>query len=394
MGLLPHDNSPTRTPDMARWAGTLGRLAQAPLDLCEDFPVIASRFEAWWAGQLLDRPIFIAAANTDPDRPITRRLDLLERPDEWLEAKGADMLQLHRVGDALPHIRVDFGPVLLGSLFGGSRELGADTSWTHPFIDDDWANAPDWTIPADHPHWSLMRRLLGLVADDAAGRHLVCTPDLGGSGDVLLNLRGAAGLCTDILGRSQCVKKAVEAIYPSWRTAFSALYRETVEHGAGLIHWLGLWSNKPYVVPACDFSALIGPDHFAALFLPDIARQAAAVGRAVFHLDGPDAARHIDLLLDVPEIQAIQFTPGAGTPSALAWVDMFKKIQSRGRSLLVFCPTDEVLRLCDELRPEGLAIALDEPVPPADLDALFECLCRRFATADSASRRQTRGDES
>jgi len=47
----------------------------------------------------------------------------------------------------------------------------------------------------------------------------------------------------------------------------------------------------------------------------------------------------------VPEITAIQFTPGAGTPSALAWVDMFKRIQSRGRSVLAICPPEEVIAL-------------------------------------------------
>ena len=67
------------------------------------------------------------------------------------------------------------------------------------------------------------------------------------------------------------------------------------------------------MIPACDFNFLIGPREFERLFLPDIARQAATAGRAIFHLDGPGAARHIDALLDLPELQAIQFVPGAGT---------------------------------------------------------------------------------
>jgi len=68
---------------------------------------------------------------------------------------------------------------------------------------------------------------------------------------------------------------------------------------------------------------------------PIIARQASSVGRAVFHLDGPDAARHVKALLSVPAIDAIQFTPGAANPSAIPWIDMFRTIQSAGRSVLV-----------------------------------------------------------
>lgn len=355
-----------------QWTDTLTAIARQPLEFCEDFPRIAQRFEAWWHQDVLDRPVFMAEANTRPDRPITRRLELMDRPDAWFREKMLDMQQVHRVGDMLPRIRVDFGPVLLGSLMGGRREVRSDTSWTHAFIDDDWSNAPDWTIPDDHPDWGLLHELTQRVAQDAAGRYLVCTPDLGGAADVLLNLRGSAQLCLDAVTRPDTIRDAVEAIYASWERAFASLYATSVEHDAGLIHWLGLWSNAPYAVPACDFNALIGPGHFRELFLPEIAREAVAAGRAVFHLDGPDAARHIDTLLEVPEIQAIQFTPGAGSPSALAWLEMLQRIQEKGRSLLIFTPAEEVVSLAQSLKPEGLAIFIEHSPRPTELDDLFE----------------------
>lgn len=363
---------------IARWTDTLTRLSAQPLEFCVDFPAIAKRFEAWWHQELLDRPIFMAQANTRPDRPITRRLELMDDPDAWLAAKLQDMQQLHRVGDTLPHVRVDFGAVLLGSLLGGAREVRSDTSWTHAFIDNDWSNAPDWTIPDEHPDWVLLQKLTKLAAQDAVGRYLVCTPDLGASADVLLNLRGSAQLCMDVVTRPETIQSAIDAIYVSWRRAFASLYANAVEFGAGVTHWLGLWSNRPYVVPACDFNALVGPAHFQQLFLPEIARQAEAVGRAIFHLDGPDAARHIDALLDVPQIQAIQFTPGAGSPSALQWLDMLRKIQDSGRSLLIFTPAEEVLELAQSLKPEGLAIFIECSPAPDDLDTLFDQFRRRF----------------
>jgi hypothetical protein len=328
---------------------------------------------------MLDRPLFLATANPDPKRPITRRLELLEQPEAWFQAKSADMLQWHRVSDTLPQIRVDFGAVLLSGLLGGHREIGADTGWTHAFINEDWSNAPDWTIADDNPYWNLLLELVDRAAEDAPGRYLVCTPDLGGSADVLLTLRGSEQLCLDVVIQPEHIQAAVDAIYESWRRAFVELHQRTVNRGVGLVHWLGLWSDQPYMIPACDFNALIGPEHFESLLLPDIARQAATAGRAVFHLDGPDAARHIDALLEVPEIQAIQFTPGAGTPSVLAWVEMFRKIQNKGRSVLAICPPDEVLALCDALQPEGLAIMIDQAMTPDELDGLFAQLCRRYS---------------
>jgi hypothetical protein len=152
---------------------------------------------------------------------------------------------------------------------------------------------------------------------------------------------------------------AINAIYPAWRKAFCELYRITTEAGAGLVHWLGLWSAKPYMIPACDFNFMIGCEQFDRLCLPDIARQAQTVGRAVFHLDGPEAAKHAESLCRVPAIEAIQFSPGAQNLSALAWLDVFKMIQKRGRAVVIACPAHEALDVCRELDPSGLALLID-----------------------------------
>ena len=367
-------------PDRSVWTQTLRNIATSPLEFCQDFPTITRRFEAWWANDVLDRPVFIGSANCDPSRPISTRLDLLEHPDVWFDANFRNMRQLHRVGDALPWIRPNFGPALLGGMFGGRLDFNfdSDTGWTHPIIDDDWSRVPEWTI---HPgnHWlRKMKELTELVAEQAIGRFLVCTTSLGGSGDILLNLRGSSQVCMDIVERPSAIAAAVDAIFHAWHQTYAQQYRWIVGKGAGIVHWLGIWSSQPYIISECDLNAMIGPQHFDSLFLPDIVRRAATAGRAVFHLDGTDAARHIDALFEVPEMHAIQFTPGAGSPSALAWLKMFRKIQQRGKSLLIICPLDEVLALCDELSPQGLGFLIDGSPEPEELDSEFVRFCRFF----------------
>jgi hypothetical protein len=365
-------------PELARWSQTLRQVAAQPLEFCPDFPAIAERFEAWWQ-QTADRPIFMAEVNASPVRPITRRLDLLQDPDAWYAAKYEDLQQTHRVGDTLPNIRADFGAVLLGGLYGGDREESADTSWTVHYIDDDWSNVPDWSaIREDNPWLYLMRNALLRAAQDAPGRYLVCTPDIGSSADTLITLRGSTKLCMDLFDHPEAVRVAVDGIYAGWRQAFCELYRNTVDHGAGMFHFYGLWSNRPYTLQACDFNALISPQHFREFFLPDIARQAATVGRAFFHLDGPRAAAHIDALLEVDGLHAIQFTPGAGAPSALAWVEMFRKIQAAGKSVLAICPPHEALDLCAALDPAALAVLIEGVETAAELDDLYAEFRRRF----------------
>ena len=361
------------------WTKQLTAIAAEPLEFCPDFPEIAARYEAWWHGTLVDRPVFLGSRKIDPRRKHGKHLELLiDEPDRWFEETHADMLNTHRLGDSLPNIRVDFGPVILGGLLGGRTEFGANTTWTHPFIDDDWSNAPDGTIDEAGPFWQTLLKRTKTVSADARGRYLLRTPDWGGSADVLLNLRGSEALCIDVLERPDVVRRAVDAIYPAWRRLFTRCHEITLGSGAGIIHWIGLWSNEPYLIPACDFNYLIGPVQFNEIFLPDIARQTATVGRGVFHLDGEGATKHIDALLEIPELRAIQYVTGAGTPEALPWLDMFKKIQSKGRSLVILCYAEEVETLLDELKPEGLCFCPFDGPAGVTVEDAFEAMCKRF----------------
>lgn len=142
-----------------------------------------------------------------------------------------------------------------------------------------------------------------------------------------------------------------------------------------------LWSDVPYVVTECDLGYSISQADYARICLPDIARTAASVGRSVFHLDGPGATRHVDALLEIPEIRAIQYTPGAGSPSAMAWVEMFRRIQGKGRSVLIFSPVEEVIPLLDALPPEGLAILVDGPASVEQLTIVQGEIFKRFGSS-------------
>jgi hypothetical protein len=365
--------------EKAAWAKKLKEIATTRLEFRPEFPEVAARHEAWWRQEMIDRPLMTYDRVKDPMRKFSKHFDLLlDEPERWLEESFADMAAVERLGDELPNIRVDFGPVMTGGLLGARTEFGSETTWTHAFIDDDWSNAPEWRIDERGRFWTAFTKLMTMTARHARGRYLVRTPDYGGSADVLLNIRGSEGLCIDCLEKPGVVKDAVDAIYPLWHRQFTETYRRTLAEGAGLIHWIGLWSNEPYMIPACDFNYLIGPKEFDRLFLPDIARECATVGRAVFHLDGPGAAKHIDALLEIPELTAIQYVTGAGTPSALPWIEMYRKIQRKRRSLVICCPPSEILTVLDQIEPEGVIFTPFGGDGWDQLDDIFKTICRRF----------------
>ncbi len=365
-------------PELDQYATLLQSIATQPLEYCPDFPAICQRFDAWWNQSCLDRPVFICAANSNPSRTITKRLELLESPEEWFEAKLADLRQMHRVGDALPMVRPDFGPVVLSGAFGGKVEFLADTTWTHAFIKDDWSNAPDWSLHPDNPWWAKIVRFSKLVASQGKGRYVFQTPNMGSSADILLNLRGSTELCLDVVDQPGQILAAVDAIYPAWREATHQLFDLALSEGVGVTHHTMTWSGLPHTPLECDFNYMIGQKDFERIFLSDIARQSATLNRCVFHLDGPGAVKHLDALLSVPSIQAIQYVPGEGTPSALPWVNVYRKIQAAGKSVQIVCPADEVLQLSQELKPEGVCYLASTSLPPDQLDQLFREFQRQF----------------
>ena len=109
---------------------------------------------------------------------------------------------------------------------------------------------------------------------------------------------------------------------------------------------------------------------FADTCLPSLSEQARRAGLCVFHLDGPDAARHAESLAQAPEITAVQYTPGAGTPSAMSVLPMLRMFQQHKVPLFIDCPLDEVQQVVQELDPAGIAIRPSGFATPQEADAL------------------------
>ena len=87
----------------------------------------------------------------------------------------------------------------------------------------------------------------------------------------------------------------------------------------------------------------------------------------VFHVDGKGVANHIDRILAMPEINAIQWVQGMGDHlPIMQWVPFIKKIQAAGKSVVVDLHLDELESFISEMDPKGLllCIAADEKFQP------------------------------
>jgi 5-methyltetrahydrofolate--homocysteine methyltransferase len=145
-----------------------------------------------------------------------------------------------------------------------------------------------------------------------------------------------------------------QAWYDCWQACV-----EVTHQAGGYFFWMGIWSDLPATDLQSDFSIMLAPDMFDDYFLPFIAEQTEMVPRTIYHLDGPGAIRHLDSLLDLPNLDGIQWVPGAGAKPAVEWIPLLKRIQEAGKLVYVYCESTHVQTLLEELSPAGLMLVVE-----------------------------------
>jgi len=177
-------------------------------------------------------------------------------------------------------------------------------------------------------------------------------------GEILALLRGTEQLAFDLIEEDpEAIKEALGEINVAWLRYWEASVGIIHQWVGSYSHWMGIWSDQPSIDLQNDFSCLISPGMFEEFFLPALEQQTNWIERTIYHLDGPGAIRHLDLLLSLPELDGIQWIPGAGAPPVSKWIRLLRRIQAAGKLLQLYCEPWEVETLLSELEPEGLLLS-------------------------------------
>ncbi|MEI8243848.1 MAG: hypothetical protein WCI17_11315 [bacterium] len=345
-------------------------IQEQPLTCCPDYPERVARWEAWWTFAS-DRPLACVSVGTNKNIRWDKAFDLLEQPEQWLAVRRAQLENTHWAGDEVPSIRVDIGPVAIAAFAGAPLHFSAaeNTSWQHPIIRS-WDPLPPLRLDPDNRWYRAVMKLLEVTAADAAGNYAVMMPDYSGAVDALANLRGSEDLLLDLYDHRAAVIRAADALVDVWEGAYRRTNEILAASGAAMTTWVGPGSRVPYTVPTCDFNYMIGPQDFIETCLPSLREQARRAGRCALHVDGPGAANHAEAIASAPEITAVQYTPGAATPSALERIHLFKRWQAAGKPVVVCCPKEEVPEIVRQLDPRGLLIWPSGVSSPSEADEM------------------------
>jgi hypothetical protein len=121
------------------------------------------------------------------------------------------------------------------------------------------------------------------------------------------------------------------------------------------VSWMGIPSYGRMHIPSCDFSTMISPQFFEEFGLPILEREVKTMTHNIFHVDGKGVARHLNAILSVPEVHAIQWVQGVGGDlPIMQWVPFIKELQEKKVPTIVDLNKAELESFTDEMDPQGL----------------------------------------
>jgi hypothetical protein len=355
-----------------------------PIDeIVAGWPAVQERWCAWWEHEVVDRVLIaVTAPRANVPPPCVPEAD---PKTQWTSVEHMIRRSLEGIrttyygGDAVPFFSHNWS-VGFALYLGCEPHFAAETVWVdpapvgtdgYPHFGEDWR---------DSPWWAWMLASTRAAAQAGQGHYLMQALWGNHAGDNLALARGTENLLLDMATHPAWVKQAVRRVSDIQIAAMEAIWQIMGPGKLGIAgsgNYVGCWSPGRTSGFDCDFSCMISPDSFREFFLPPLIETMHTVDHRIYHLDGGGALQHLDALLALPELHAIQWVPGAGHEEILQWLPLIRRVQAARKGVAISLRPDEVNPLLDELRPEGLFLSVQCPTE-ADARALLERVARRY----------------
>ena len=294
-----------------------------------------------------------------PAPPPYRDLNQRWFDPQW-RAEYLDWYVAHSslMADMLPVANTQLGPGSLAAILGGVFEGGEDTIWIHP--DPNYSD--DIVFNPQHHNYLLHKELLKACKAKAQGHYYVGMPDLMEGLDVLAAIKGTDKVLLDTVMQPEVLEHQMQQINDIYFQVFDELYDIIREGDEMAFCYFSSWAPGKMSKLQSDISTMISVDDYRRFVQPFIREQCQKIDYTLYHLDGVGAMHHLDALLEIKELNAIQWTPGVGEPQGGSpkWYELYQKIIAGGKSIMACWVTlDELRPLLDNIGGEGVHIEMD-----------------------------------
>ncbi|MCH5312265.1 MAG: homocysteine S-methyltransferase family protein [Prevotella sp.] len=260
--------------------------------------------------------------------------------------------------DMLPVANAQLGPGSLAAILGGVFEGGEDTIWIHPNPD----YSDELHFDPNHPNYLLHKKLLKACKEKAQGHYYVGMPDLMEGLDILAAIKGTDKVLMDTVMQPEVLEKQMQWINDVYFKVFDELYDIIREGDEMAFCYFSSWAPGKMSKLQCDISTMISVEDYRRFVQPFIAEQTKKIDYTLYHLDGVGATHHLPALLEIKDLNAIQWTPGVGEPQGGSpkWYDLYRRILNGGKSIMACWVTLEELRpLLENIGCDGVHLEMD-----------------------------------
>jgi 5-methyltetrahydrofolate--homocysteine methyltransferase len=334
-------------------------------------------WSAWWAHEL-ERPMVLmwgidpkdVAAYTMP-KTFAAAYPLDTPVEEVIRIYQARLEALKFYGDAWPRWVPNFGPGIPAAFLGAEVQVAPDTIWFSPIYE----NTPLKDIHLVHnPENIWWKRVIDMVqcAIDTWGDQVtIGHTTLSGNLDILAHLRTSQKMLTDLIDEPEEVDRLVREMTGLWLYYYDELEKMVRKTGRGTTFWIEVFSPRRCAALQSDLCYMISPRMFKRFVLPDLQACCDHIEHCIYHLDGKGELPHVDQLLAMEKLRAIQWIPGAGAPPAEEWLPLLRQIRDGGKFCQVYVTAEGARKIVKEVGGKGFVFVIIEVMRDSEASALY-----------------------
>lgn len=329
----------------------------------KDWHEVKAIHEEWWEREL-NRPLIqITVPKSGGEVSIDSWAFLRYYPnvDEALERVLNQISEVEFLMEAYPNVWVNLGPGSLSSYLGADLKFDGrvNTAWFEGNFSLDEVLKVEFN--PENKWWLYTCSAYEAAREKCRGKAVVAFTDLLDPVTVVGQLRGQypTRILKDMFFEKQKLKKALDNVQSLFFKYFEESCRLIDVSENGYSTWAGIWSSRKHFVLQCDTIVYLSPKIFREIVYPLILEECEYFHRTIWHLDGPLELNHLDDLLNIEDLDCIQWVPGEGNPDCgdSCWVPLYKKIQEKGKLIQIpFIPPEKITHILSEISPKGVAL--------------------------------------
>ncbi len=184
-------------------------------------------------------------------------------------------------------------------------------------------------------------------------------PDIIESVDILSAMRDPQTFLYDLMDRPQVCHRWLKRINDLYMPHFDPFYEISKDaRGGSVFTAFVIWGPGKTCKVQCDFAAMMSPRLFGEFYVPYVTEQISHLDRTLYHLDGPACICHVDQLVAIEKLNAIQWVSGAGAaPNGdERWFPLYDKVLKAGKGLQISISADRVEPVIRRFGARGLFI--------------------------------------